>query len=111
MMGLYLLLITKAVFCHAHTHTHTSFPYRYSTATRYELHCWSIESWWRLHFRHLSRLALGPTQPPIQWVPHIFPGGKAAGALRQPSNSSSVEVKEGVALYHNPYPPGLHGLS
>jgi len=27
-----------------------------------------IESWWGLDFLHLSRPALGPTQPPVQWV-------------------------------------------
>jgi len=31
-------------------------------------------------FPHLSRLALGPTQPPIQWVPAFFRGVKMAGA-------------------------------
>jgi hypothetical protein len=33
-------------------------------------------------FAHLSRPALGPTQPPIQWIPVFFPGGKLAGAWR-----------------------------
>jgi hypothetical protein len=27
-----------------------------------------------------SRQTLGPVQLPIQWVPVLFPGGKAAGA-------------------------------
>jgi hypothetical protein len=31
-------------------------------------------------FSKTSRLALGPTQPPIQWVPRFCHGGKAARA-------------------------------
>jgi hypothetical protein len=37
-------------------------------ATRYGLEGPGIESHWRRDIPHLSRPALGPTQPPVQWV-------------------------------------------
>jgi hypothetical protein len=37
-------------------------------ATGYGLDGPGIESWWGRDFSHTSRLALGPTQPSVQWV-------------------------------------------
>jgi hypothetical protein len=37
-------------------------------ATGYGLDGPGIESWWGRDFPRLSRPALGPTQPPVQWV-------------------------------------------
>jgi hypothetical protein len=50
-----------------------------STATRYGLDGPRIEFTWGWDFSHPSRLALGPTQPPIQWYQVSFPGVKRPG--------------------------------
>ena len=48
-------------------------------ATRYGLDGPGIEFRWGRDFPHPSRPALGPTQPPVQWIPGLS-RGKAAGA-------------------------------
>jgi hypothetical protein len=49
-------------------------------ATRNGLDGPGIETRRERDFSHPSRPALKPTQPPVQWVPGLFPGGKAVGA-------------------------------
>ena len=51
-------------------------------ATRYELDGPGIEFRWGRDFPHLSRPALGSTQPPTQSVSGSLSGGKMAGAWR-----------------------------
>jgi hypothetical protein len=81
--------------------------------------CWTIGVLW-LHLRRgmgiflfttASRTALGPTQPPVQWVPGALslevtrPGREA-----DHSPPSSAEVKECVDLYfHSPNTPSWRG--
>ena len=43
-------------------------------ATAYGLDGPGIEARWRRDFPHLSRPALGLTQPPVQWVPGLSRG-------------------------------------
>jgi hypothetical protein len=51
----------------------------FGIVTGYGLDGTGIESRWGRDSSHLSRPALGPTQPPVQRVP-VFPGDKAGGA-------------------------------
>ena len=53
-----------------------------STETHYGLDGLRFETGWRRDFPHLSRWALGPTQPPVQWIQGPFPSDKAAKAWR-----------------------------
>ena len=62
--------------------------------TCYRLDSPGIETQLRRDFLHPSRLALGPTQHPIRWVPGVKRPG---GGIDHP-HPSSAEVKERVKL-------------
>jgi hypothetical protein len=47
---------------------------------RYCLDGLGIESHWARDFPQPPKPALSSTQPTKQWVPRLFPGGKATGA-------------------------------
>ena len=67
-------------------------------ATHYGLDSPGIESPLGLDLLHPSRLALGPTLPPVQWVPGFFPGLKRPGREVSHSPQSSVEIKEWICV-------------
>jgi hypothetical protein len=59
-------------------------------------------------FTIVSRTALGPTQPRIQWVPGTLSlGEKGPGREADHSPSSSAKVKECVELYLHSYNTSL----
>jgi hypothetical protein len=69
-------------------------------ATCYGLGGPRIESREGRDFPHPSIPALGPTRPPVKWVPSLCLWVKAAGAWRWPPTPSRTEIKERVNLYH-----------
>jgi hypothetical protein len=63
-------------------------------ATDYGLNGPGIESRWGRDFSYTSRPALGPTQPPVQWVPGFFLSvvkQPERGADHPPPSSAEVE--------------------
>ena len=68
-------------------------------ATRYGLDGPGIESRWKRDFPHPSRPALGPPQPPVQWVPGLSPGVKRPGCGADHPPSSKRRGHERVELY------------
>jgi hypothetical protein len=62
------------------------------TAIGYGLDGPGIEYPWGRNFPHQSRLALGPTQPPVQWVPGLSQGKERPGLDADPSPPSSAVV-------------------
>jgi len=61
-----------------------------------------IESRWRRGFPHLSRPALGPTQPPVQWVPGLYRSKERPGRDADHSPPSSTVFKKEYSYTSTP---------
>ena len=78
-------------------------------ATRYVPDGPGIESRWKKDFPHRSKLAAGPTRPPVQWITGLFTGGgggvkwQERGVVHPPP--SSAEIKKRVELRAIPVLP------
>jgi hypothetical protein len=86
-----------------------------SIATGYGLDNWMIGVRFpvgagNFFFNTMSSLALGPTQPPIHWIPGALSlGVKRPGREADHSPPSSAKVKECMELYfHSPDTSSWH---
>jgi len=70
-----------------------------SMVTYHGMDCLVTKSWLGWGFLHLRGPTLRPTQPPVQLVLGLFPGGKSARARHWPPTPSSIMVGEWVELY------------
>ena len=113
----YFVLLPKHLINCAGPHTPGIIPFtepkisHYYEKGHYGLEGAGIESRWRRDFPRLSRLALRPTQSPVQWVPDQFPGGgvqRSGRGVDHPTLNTTV-VKEENSYTSTPS-LGLHGL-
>ena len=76
-----------------HTHTHTKVAGVAKSESVRQLYYGLGGPGFNFLFFSMPRPAVGPTQPPIQWVKALFPTDKAAGAWGNFSPPSTAEVK------------------
>ena len=69
-----ILKHTHSFFLETSFHLYVDSDSSVGIATGYGLDGPGIESRWGKDFPHLSRLDLGSTQPPIQWLPGLSRG-------------------------------------
>jgi len=71
------------------------------TATQYGQDCPGFEPRWRTEIfssQYPPKLSLGFTQPPLLWIPSLFPGSTAARACINHPSSSSDGVENGYSF-------------
>ena len=88
--------VTKlnSLFCHSNM-IHGGPGSAVGIATGYGLDGPGIESRWGQDIPHLSRTALGATQPPVQWVPGLSRGKERPERDANPSPPSSAVAMKG----------------
>jgi len=79
-------------------------------ATAYGLDGLGIESQWGRDFLHQSRLALRPTQPPVQWVPGLSRGVRCCRGETLTTHPFLVQRSKTEYSYTSTLPKGLRGL-
>jgi hypothetical protein len=103
MMNLYFFVLLLFYF-YVHMLIVGDGAMQFGVANQCGLDCLGIESQWEQDFLCLFRLALRPTQPPLQWVHSLFCGVKLSGCGVDHSSLSSAAILNGLELYLR-FPP------